>query len=66
MTRIENKYVKCQSNQIGKTESNPFKNGESNQVGNSESDRVRNGDQRRTVDAYGRACVSLSMHLWRR
>ena len=59
-------YVKCQLNQIGKTESNPFKNGESNQVGNSELNRVINGDQRRTDDADGRACVRLMMHLWRR
>ena len=45
MNLIDNKWVKRESNQIGRVnESNPVKNRESNQVGNYESNQVGNGE----------------------
>ena len=55
MTRIENKYVICESNQIKKTiESNQTETAiESNQIKNHESNRAENGDQKNSDASDG-------------
>ena len=61
---IKNKFIKRESNWIGKTYSNPFENSESNQVRNNDSNQVGTSGQRRSSDADYGASVRYLMVQW--